>query len=386
MATTPFIKKSIIVFVVFLMSHQSFSMMENTQMSENLHSVLFLIDISGSMKGAKIDSVKSATKRIVRMLLPCNTEFSVMAYSGKKESPAIFNLPFSNNESKLVTFIDGLKAEGGTPLGAALKRGSFYFTSDKNPKSVQQTIILLSDGRSDDNISEALKELKERKSTIKCECIGFDIVNDKPAQEQLKLIAKETGGEYYVASDVSNVVKAFLKSSIKTIIREIPLEVRKSTEKFNFPILSGNVYRMLTNQNWVVDSIQVNVSNALFDITQLIAEENMQDTLPKSLVFDNSNTVSLFINKGTDADINKKWIEGKFRFDNNTLSITVKPYFLKLVIKKIEKNYLVLCVNKFKNLTGDMDAVSEEVCDCNNKMNASQPYIFIYFSQAGCNN
>ncbi len=386
MSSHPYIKKSIIVFVVFLMSHQSFSMLGYTPVSENLHSVLFLIDISGSMKGAKIDSVKSATKRIVRMLLPCNTEFSVMAYSGKKEKPDIFSLPFSTNEFELVTFIDGLKAEGGTPLGAALKRGSFCFTSDKNPKSVQQTIILLSDGRSDDNISEALKDLKDRKTAIKCECIGFDIVNDKPAQEQLKLIAKETGGEYYVASDVSNVVKAFLKSSIKTIIREIPVEVRKSTEKFNFPVLSGNVYRMLTNQNWVVDSIQVNVSNALFDITQLIAEENMQDTLPKSLVFDNSNTISLFINKGTQADINKKWIEGTFRFDNNILSITVQQYFLKLVIKKIEKNYLVLCVNKFKNRTGDMDAVSEEVCDCNNKMNASQPYIFIYCSQAGCNN
>lgn len=386
MTTPPFIKKSIIVFIIFLMSHQTFSMIGNTKRLENLHSVLFLIDVSGSMKGAKIDSVKSATKRIVRMLLACNTEFSVMAYSGKKENPAIFSLPFSINEFELITFIDGLKAEGGTPLGAALKRGSFYFTSDKNPKSVQQTIILLSDGRSDDNITQALKELKDRKSLIRCECIGFDIENDKPAQEQLKLIAKETGGEYYVASDVSNVVKAFLKSSIKTIIREIPLEVRKSAGKFNFPIPIGNVYRMLTNQNWVVDSIQVNVSNVLFDISQLIAEENTQDTLPKSLVFDNSKTVSLFINKGTDADSYKKWIEGTFRFENNTLSITVQQYFVKLVIKKIEKNYLVLCVNKFKNLRGGMDEVSDELCDCNNKMNASQPYIFIYFSQAGCNN
>lgn len=380
-----YIKKVIVLFAIFLLSHQSYSMIGNLRMPENLHSVLFLIDVSGSMTGAKIDSVKSATKQIVRMLVPCNTEFSVMAYSGKKENPTIFSLPFSTNEFELLTFIDGLKAEGGTPLGVAIKRGSFYFNSDKNTKSVQQTIILLSDGRSDDNISEALKELKERKSTIRCECIGFDIENDKPAQEQLKMIAKETGGEYYVASDVSNVVKAFLKSSIKTIIHEIPVEVRKSTEKFNFPTPSGNVYRMLTNQNWIVDSIQINVSDPLFDITQLIAEENMQDTLPKSLVFDNSRTVSLFINKGTDTDINKKWIEGTYRFDNNTLSITVQPYFLKLVVKKIEKNSMVLCVNKFRNLKGDMSEVSDVLCDCSNKLNTGQPYIFIYFSRAGCN-
>lgn len=366
------------------LSLQIYSVSEKPQVAGNLHSILFLIDVSGSMAGAKIDSVKSATKQIVRMLLACNTEFSVMAYSGKKETPSIVSLPFSSDEKKLYKFIDSLKTEGGTPLGAALKRGAFYFSGGKNPLSVQQTIILLSDGRSDDNISEALKELKERKSIIRCECIGFDIENDKPAQEQLKLISKQTGGEYYVASDVSNVIKAFLKSSIKTIIREIPVEVRKNTGKFNFPLLEGNVYRMLTNQNWIVDSIQINVSGQLFEVTEQVAEENMQDTLPKSLVFDNSNTVSLFINKGADTDSNKKWIDGYFRFDNNTLAITVHSYFLKLAIKKIEKNSLVMCVNKFRNLKGDMGDVGDVVCDCSNKMNGSQPYIFIYFSGAGC--
>ena len=380
------LKKTVLLVLVSTLSQQSYPYSGNIQISENLHSILFLIDISGSMTGAKIDSVKSATKQIVRMLLACNTEFSVMAYSGKKENPAIVSLPFSSDEKKLYKFIDSLKAEGGTPLGAALKRGTFYFNGGKNPQSVQQTIILLSDGRSDDNIAEALRELKERKSMIRCECIGFDIENDKPAQDQLKMIAKQTGGEYYVASNVSNVIKAFLKSSIKTIIREVPVEVRKSAGKFNFSMPENNVYRMLTNQNWIVDSIQINVSGQLFDITEQIAEDNMQDTLPKSLVFDNSNTVSLFINKGADIDINKKWVDGYFRFDNNTLSITVKSYFLKLVIKKIEKNSLVLCVNKFRNLKGDMGDVSDVVCDCSNKINVSQPYIFIYFSQAGCNN
>jgi len=354
------------------------------QVSEGLQSVLCLVDISGSMKGQKIDSVKSATKKIINMLLPCNTEFSIMAYSGKSDKPIKYYKNFTTNKSELVSFIDSLQPEGNTPLGAALKSASFSFKNNKNPKSVKQTIILLCDGRSDDDIGNALKELKEKKSLIQCECIGFDIENDKQAEIQLNQIAHETAGEYYSATNVTNVIKAFFKSSIKTIIHDIPVVVRQSNGKNNFHPLSGNVYKLLTDQYWTVDSIQINVSEDIFDLAKTITDENMQDTLPKSIVFDNSKIISLFINNGSTSDVNKKWIDGKYLFDYNSLTINIQNHYLKLIIKQIEKNYLILCVNKYKDMQNDMIETDDEVCDCNNKMKENTPYIYVYFSKAGC--
>jgi uncharacterized protein with von Willebrand factor type A (vWA) domain len=131
--------------------------------SRDIQSILCLVDVSGSMKGAKIDSVKSAAKKIINMLLPCNTEFSILGYSGKSDKPIRYYKNFTTNRNELLTFIDSLQPGSNTPLAAALKTACFSFKNNKNPKSVKQTIILLCDGRSDDNITVALKELGERK-------------------------------------------------------------------------------------------------------------------------------------------------------------------------------------------------------------------------------
>jgi uncharacterized protein YegL len=378
-------KKSVALFIVFCLTFYSFFRNCQAQDAAPRHSVLLLIDVSGSMSGVKIDSVKSAAKQIIKMLVPCNTEFSIMGFSGKKENPVPFRLDFTKDVFDLLSFIDNLKPEGGTLLGTALKAASFYCTAHKGSTPAHQSIMLLSDGRSDDDIPAALKELKEKNALTQCECIGYVIDNDKTAEGQLKQIAAETGGEYYAATDVSSIIKAFLKTSIKTIIHDIPVVVRQGNGKLNFQLNTDNAYNLLTRQNWIVDSIQINVSEALYDITQSISEENMQDTLPKSLVFDNYKKVSLFINKGMPGDTHKKWTEGGFTFNKNALAITVLHYYLKLVVKSVDQHSLVLCVNKFKNLTDNIGEVNEEACDCANKMSETQPYILIYFSQAGCN-
>jgi uncharacterized protein YegL len=379
-------KKSYIIYLFCFLIGLAPSGISKAQRPNQLHSILFLLDVSGSMKGTKIDSVKSATKKIIQMLLPCNTEFAIMAYSGKPDHPIHDQMNFTTNKDSLLTFVDGLKAEGETPLGAALKTACFYFKNNKNRASVRQTIILLGDGRSDDNITLALKDTKQKKSLIQCECVGFDIQYDNQAEQQLRQIASETGGEYYTANTVSNVIAAFLKSSIKTILGNVPVVVRKSPGTLNFPAtIPSNSGKMMTKQSWIVDSIQINVSPDLFLVSSLITNENMQDTLPKSIVFDNSKRISFFINKGATADANKKWMEGDYHFYKNALTIHIQKHYLKLILKRIEEHNMVLCVNEYKDLENDMVETNDEICDCENKMAEGNPYILVYFSQAGCN-
>jgi Mg-chelatase subunit ChlD len=371
-----------LIFILLLITNTKNSLaQENTSQ----RSILLLIDASGSMMGAKMDSVKSAAKQIIKMLLPCNTEFAIMGFTGKKEDPIPYRLDFTTNPTDLFTFIDNLKPWGGTLIGAALKTSSLYFTAHKKTsKATKQSIILLSDGQSDDNVTLALKELKERDALIQTECIGYDLLKDKTAVEQLQQIVTATGGEYYSATAVSNVIKAFYKSSIKTIIRDVPVVVRKYQKSLKFSLPVGDIHKMLTTQNWFLDSIQINVSDSLYEMAQFITQESMQDTMPKSLVFDDPRRVSLFIDKGAGPDALKKWVEGNFTFFKNTLTITILNYYFKLQVKAIHNRSLVLCVNKFKFVTENTNEPKDEICDCSNKITNDNPYILVYFSKAGC--
>ncbi len=372
---------AIITFVFFTAAFPS--PCKATEVKE-VHSILLLIDVSGSMAGAKIDSVKSAAKFIIDMLLPCNTEFSVMGYSGKDDKPVPFQLGFTTNRKRLLTFIDSLKARSNTPLGAALKTASFYFKANKSLLSTRQTIILLGDGRSDDNVVLALKELKEKEALITCECIGFCLLYDKLAEQQLKLIAAETHGEYYDAAEATKVIKAYIKSSLKTMMHNIPVVVLENNQSLNLKPGINNNYGTLTDQNWVVDSIQINVTSDIYSITQLIANENMQDTLPKCLVFDSKNKISLFINNGAKTNAFQKWIEGNYILSKNFLTINFTQHYIKLKIEKIDKRSLVLCVNKYKNNVDSMIDAGEELCDCGNRLTEGRPTILIYCSVPGC--
>jgi uncharacterized protein YegL len=351
--------------------------------NERMQSILFLIDISGSMKGPKIDSVKNATKRIVEMISPCGAEISVMGFCGEKDKPIAYQLNFTSDKEKILKFIDSLKPNGNTPLGAALKTATYYIKTNRNPKSVKQTIILLGDGRSDDNVAEVLKELTTKKSFIQCECIGFCVQNEKYAEQQLMDIAKATHGEYYISSAATNVYKAFLKTSIKAFIKDIPVEVRLLKKGFNFKEIAVADFKTIAEQAWVLDSIQINALPEIYNITSIITNENIQDTMPKALVFDANRKVSLFINNGTQADAYKKWIDGRYTFDRNTITINLPEHFIKMVVKKVDNKTLVLCVNKYRNLVDSM-IEGGELCDCSNKPSSEKPTILVYFSRPGC--
>lgn len=378
---SPAIKGIVLMFALFV------AIQGNAQMQQSSRSILLLIDASGSMQGLKMDSVKSAAKQIITMMLPCNTEFAIMGFTGDKDNAVPFRLDFTTDKTSLFAFIDKLKPWGGTRIGAALKTGSLYLKAHSQINKLSKPIIiLLSDGRSDDNVYEAFNELNSRKSVFQTECIGYDLLKDKTAEDQLRFLASKTGGEYYSATDVSNVAKAFFKTTIKTIIREVPVVVRERTGDMNFVLnASEKVQKRLTSTNWFLDSIQINASPSTYEMAKMLTDDNMQDTLPKSLIFTNAKHVSLFINKGANSqDEFQKWVDGNFTFVNNTLSISILQYYFKFVIKSIDKRTLVLCLNKFAFLSKDMKEPDDVYCDCTNKVPRDYPYIVVYFSKAGC--
>jgi uncharacterized protein YegL len=363
----------------------TFNIKSYSQKQGSLKSIMLIIDSSGSMQGVKMDSVKTAAKRIIKMLLPCNTEFAILGFTGDKVYPVPFRMDFSQDINKLYSFIDGLKPWGGTRIGDALKVGNLIFQNHmKMVKSSKQAIILLSDGLSDDNVIQAVKEIRLHKPYLAIDCIGYDLNKEKMAEDQLRQVASQTGGEYYQVTDVSKVGKAFIKSSLKVLVHDAPVSVRIFKDVPNFKIKSTDLYKSLVMQNWVLDSIQINVAESVYDMAESITSMNLQDTMPKMIVFDEVKKASLFINNINNGRIYTRWLTGDFAFSDNTFSLIINHYYFKFMIKSIDNNGMILCLNKFKFIIENANEPKDELCDCGTTVSEMNPYILVYFSKAGC--
>ncbi len=84
-------------------------------------SLMLLIDVSGSMAGTKLRAAKSAAIETIRKAIGSQTEVAVLAFEGDCQHPIHASTGFTRNESALIAFVNGLTAEGSTPLATALE-------------------------------------------------------------------------------------------------------------------------------------------------------------------------------------------------------------------------------------------------------------------------
>jgi len=83
--------------------------------------LVWVLDVSGSMSGAKLDAAKEALRFGLRRLREEDT-FNLVAFS--TESDALFRGPVAGtpeNVKKALAFVDDLEAEGGTDINGALR-------------------------------------------------------------------------------------------------------------------------------------------------------------------------------------------------------------------------------------------------------------------------
>ncbi|MGK0290112.1 MAG: hypothetical protein ACI86H_001567 [bacterium] len=176
-------------------------------------SLLMLIDVSGSMSGAKLSSAKRAAIESIRKVIKQGTEVSVMAFSGSCSTPISKKISFTRDENALVSFIRSLQASGGTPLGNALREANKSMKRDKFFGSKTQMILLLADG--DDNCKnsdQVMAALRRQGIIFRHETVGLDIGADSSAASQLQRIAGKTGGKFHHTQDHRKLASIFLEA------------------------------------------------------------------------------------------------------------------------------------------------------------------------------
>lgn len=176
-------------------------------------SLLMLIDISGSMSGEKLEAAKNAAKEGSKTAINEFTEIAILAFEGNCSAPISKKLDFTMNLNKIYSFVDSLKAKGGTPLGNALKEANNYLLRNKSVNSKIQMILLLADGNDEcKNTDNVMNQLKSKGIVFRHDTVGLGIDSDSNAAKDLKNIAKKSGGKYHHTNNPKQLSSIFLES------------------------------------------------------------------------------------------------------------------------------------------------------------------------------
>ncbi len=210
---------------------------------------LFLIDVSGSMAGHKLDEVKKSVPQVINDLPTGNNAYAVIVYSGvygctPEQMPII--LPFTKNPDLVLNTVNSLYASGNTPMLAGLEKAYQYASTI--PSNAHCMIVMLADGQQNcpwnlqqipplDQIVIKYFDVKT-KTNIKLSTIAYTDetsfmnwfgTSDKELNQTMQRLAKEGGGIF---------IEARGPEVIKGKFREIILEQSMVKEKFT----NGSVY------------------------------------------------------------------------------------------------------------------------------------------------
>lgn len=146
--------------------------------------ILFLLDCSGSMAGAKLKMLKRAAKDFLTFAISQGANVGIVAFpdplngldgKGRERREVSLLCPLTNSPEQLLSALDKLEARGGTPMHSALHE-SLRELAQREP-SEQPLVILFTDGMPSepDATIQAADTLKQQARLFTCG-IGEDVL------------------------------------------------------------------------------------------------------------------------------------------------------------------------------------------------------------------
>ncbi|XP_059508798.1 collagen alpha-6(VI) chain-like [Stegostoma tigrinum] len=160
--------------------------------------VVFLIDGSGSINADDFSSVKKFLKHIIETLNLGQTNFRFAAAQFSEDSQPEFYLNETRDQNTLFQKIDKIRQiQGGTQIGKALRNVMTFFepsAGSRKPKGISQNLLVITDGKSDDEVAEPANDL--RKKNINVLAIGVGEADEN----ELVQIAGAPREKFYLSS------------------------------------------------------------------------------------------------------------------------------------------------------------------------------------------
>lgn len=167
-----------------------------------------MLDLGGDVP--KIDEVRAAARTAAQFTARHEDELGIVTFDA---TPSIL-VPFGRVGSAAAATaierrIDGITADGGTNIEAALAAGLKEIERSRTP---YRHIILLTDGISNpaDGYTELVKRLVRERIIVSAVAVGTG------ADQRLAGIAKATGGRYHVTADARQLPRIFAAEAART--------------------------------------------------------------------------------------------------------------------------------------------------------------------------
>src|SRR5579871_863275 len=178
-----------------------------------------ILDTSGSMQGARIDSVKHATRRAIQ-LLDESAYFFVVRFSDRASTVSTLAQATQINKAAAEAAVQRLEAGGGTKmsLGLNLARDQFQLVPD-----AIHYALFLTDGKNDDHDELELdRVLQGCEGVFQCDCRG---VGTDWQPKQLQKIARKLLGTAMIIPQPSDV-EADFNAAIRNAMGRAVADVR----------------------------------------------------------------------------------------------------------------------------------------------------------------
>jgi len=176
--------------------------------------VVIILDASGSMNNSmkssgerRIDSARLALKEVIRSLPP-TTQVGLLVFSKKLNGWAF--KPGPRDDQQLFKVLDGIEAEGGTPLGEYLKTGADQLLQERKRQFGYGSyrLLVLTDGEAGD-----AKKVEDYTPDIMSRGIVIDV------------IGVDMAAAHTLATKVHSYRRANDPASLKQALQEIFAEV-----------------------------------------------------------------------------------------------------------------------------------------------------------------
>jgi Ca-activated chloride channel family protein len=227
--------------------------------------ICMAVDISVSMQGALLETIKSTSIEIVRQMRP-QDYFSMIAFNDRAEV-VIPAMPISNR-GHVETSIRMLRASGGTEIYRGLEAAYNEIQRNRSPKTVSH-IILITDGRTYGDEAECLR-LAEQAGLQQIGISGLGI-GSQWNDIFLDRLASKSGGSTMFVSHPRDV-DAFLREKVNHLGMSYANQMR-----FDFELAEGVELRY---------AFRINPEPAPLEITSPIHLGNLSRNEPVEFILD----------------------------------------------------------------------------------------------------
>lgn len=249
--------------------------------------LVFLIDVSGSMRGPdRLDLLKSSLSLLVRQLR-AEDRIGIAVYAGA--AGMVLEPTPGDQQAKILAALDGLEAGGSTNGGAGI-RLAYNLARQAFREGGINRLILATDG--DFNVGtvdqRALEQLveRERASGIGLTVLGFGTGNYNDALMQT-LAQKGNGQAAYIDSlnEGRKVLVEQIASTLETIARDVKIQVEFNPARIAEYRLIGYETRQLEREDFNNDAVDAgdigagHTVTALYEITPVEADSRLIDPL-----------------------------------------------------------------------------------------------------------